>query len=124
MISREMKNAGREKGRGGKKKEKEKKIIQFESFTKQKKLSLQTDMPPTVNGNGKKKQRFHLHFLEGYRKWLPKCVLTPQDAKNSTVPLTEISRSAGIYSVGTNSSINLIGTGYSDPQWLKISEAE
>lgn len=68
MISREMKNAGREKGRGGKKKEKEKKIIQFESFTKQKKLSLQTDMPPTVNGNGKKKQRFHLHFLEGYRK--------------------------------------------------------
>lgn len=59
---------GGKRGEEEKKKEKEKKIIQFESFTKQKKLSLETDMPPTVNGNGKKKQRFHLHFLEGYRK--------------------------------------------------------
>lgn len=48
---------------GGKREEKERKkkkkrIIQFESFAKQKKLSLETDMPPTVNGNGKKSNVF------------------------------------------------------------------
>lgn len=78
-----------------------KKKIQFESFTNQGKLTLSVEIhaPLTVNG-----KIMHVSASTALRITGGDCkasalLLTPQDTENNIMPLTNVSKSKGIYSV-------------------------